>query len=98
TPEQVALGQSRYNQGAADDATRVACASCHGLANGVDHSPLFSSFWTDQQLIEMVETGRIEFGDGEAYEARGVNHVFNLTEEERAGVAAYLRSLTPSGF
>jgi mono/diheme cytochrome c family protein len=87
----VTAGASRYTMGAAG---APACAGCHGLANGVDHSPLQLAYYADEDILAAITTGK--YPDG--YELRGVQHAFMLAEGERAGIVPYLRSLPPRGF
>lgn len=91
----VAAGSKRYNN--PDDATaaqRSACVGCHGLANGVDHSPLQMAYYADDEILSAITTGM--YPDG--YTLRGVNHAWNVTDAEKAGIVPYLRSLAPRGF
>jgi len=92
---QVTAGEMRYvNPDDASGAQRNACASCHALANGVDHSPLALAFYDDESILAAITTGT--YPDG--YVLRGVNHMWNLTDAERPGIVPYLRSLQPRGF
>ena len=98
TVDQVAAGRQRYNMPAnPDEAARKACASCHALANGVDHSPNWLSPLGDAEILGAIRTGVYEF-EGGRYELRGVNHAFDLTDAEAQGIVPFLRSLPPRGF
>lgn len=88
-----ALGDVRYHDPADPGPTRVACASCHESADGPDHSPLTASVYGDDDLLAIITTGR--FPDNLTL---SVQHRWDLTSEERVGIAAYLRSLPPRGF
>jgi hypothetical protein len=94
-PTVVAAGAMRYNQPAdANAPQRTACASCHMLANGVDHSPLQMAFFADAEILSAITTGM--YPDG--YTLMGVNHAWNVTDPEKEGIVPYLRSLPPKGF
>jgi hypothetical protein len=91
----VAAGETRYNM--PENPTgeqRNACVSCHGLANGVDHSPLQMSFYADDEILAAITTGM--YPDG--YVLTGVNHAWNVSAAEKQGIVPYLRSLPPKGF
>jgi hypothetical protein len=94
-PDDVAAGAQRYNDPANPNATtRIACQECHGGPDGVDHTPLATSYFTDADLLQII-------GDGvypEGGEVNGGNHHWNLTAAEAAGIVPYLRSLHPRGF
>ena len=91
----VAEGSKRYNNpDNAAEAQRDACVGCHGLANGADHSPLQMAYFADDEILSAITTGA--YPDG--YELRGVNHAWNVTDAEKAGIVPYLRSLAPRGF
>ena len=90
----VAAGAARYTTDDPAGGQRVACISCHGLANGVDHSPLQMAYYADDEILSAITTGM--YPDG--YTLRGVNHAWDVTDAERAGIVPYLRSLVPRGF
>ncbi|MCG8420342.1 MAG: hypothetical protein MJE77_20610 [Proteobacteria bacterium] len=100
TPAQTALGKTRYENPANPGVTRTACAGCHALATGADHSPTMLAVAPDAPIVTAIETGEYPAFevDGEKYETyklRGVAHKYNLTDEEKVGIIAYLRSLEP---
>lgn len=86
-----AVGERRYNMPADTSGPRAACASCHGVTNGVDQSPTIQSSYTDDDLLSAITTGK--YKDGSAL--RGVDHAMNLTAVEKQGIVAYLRALPP---
>jgi hypothetical protein len=91
----VSTGEKRYNMPDNPTGTqRNACVSCHGLANGVDHSPVAMAYYADDEIISVVTTGM--FPDG--YVLQGVNHAWNFTDAEKQGIVPYLRALPPKGF
>jgi len=95
TPADVTAGETRYNTPEnPTGAQRTACISCHGLANGVDHSPVRMSYFADDEILQAITTG--EYPDG--YVLHGVNHAWNVSAAEAKGIVPYLRSLTPKGF
>jgi len=97
TAANVTAGDKRYNT--PDNATaaqRNACAGCHKLANGVDHSPVAMSSYTDDEILSAITTGAYPGPDG--YKLMGVNHAWNLTDAEKPGIVPYLRTLPPRGF
>lgn len=69
---------------------RAACASCHGLTNGVDPSPGSLSSHTDD-IISAITTGKYQSGRA----LRGADHAMNLTDAEKLGIVPYLRALSP---
>jgi hypothetical protein len=70
------------------------CAGCHELSNGVDHSPTWLAFYADADVLAAVTTGK--YADGRVL--KGVNHKWELTDAEKTGILAYLRSIPPKGF
>ena len=112
TPAQVAAGQARYNGNGTGD--RVSCASCHQQAGGVDHSPTEMAHHDDDALLTVITEGHYpdlcvtDEGDECTCGTSGcetepgyvlsVEHQWNLTEDEAAGIVPYLRSLAPRGF
>jgi hypothetical protein len=101
----VAAGKARYETGG-PEANRVACASCHATADGVDHSPLKMAGFEDAVVLGVIEnatypastTGRAVASD---YAPKGPleleAHKWNLSDQERVGVLAHLRSLPLGG-
>ncbi len=95
TAADVTAGAKRYTMpDNAAAAQRTACASCHALGNGVDHSPLKMAYFADDEIQSAITTGK--YPDG--YELHGVNHAWNLAGAEVTGIVPYLRSLPPKGF
>jgi mono/diheme cytochrome c family protein len=100
TAEQTALGKRRYTSPENPGASRVACAGCHQLANGVDHTPSEMASAPDDMLIQVIERGEypartIRGRERPPYVLEGVMHMWNLTADERRAIVAYLRSLPP---
>lgn len=94
-PADVAVGDARYNDPAnPNDTTRIACQECHGGAEGVDHTPLATSWRDDAEMLQIISDGTYPEGG----EVNGGNHHWNLTTAEAAGIVPYLRSLQPRGF
>ena len=101
TAANVTAGDKRYNT--PDNATaaqRNACAGCHKLANGVDHSPVALSSYKDDEILSAITTGAYpKEADGTpGYVLTGVNHAWNLTDAEKPGIVPYLRTLPSRGF
>lgn len=103
--DDVAVGKARYETGGPEP-SRVSCASCHAKPDGVDHSPLKMAGFEDQTILGVIQeatyppspTGRAVTSD---YTPKGplsfAEHKWNLTEAEKAGVIAHLRSLPLGG-
>lgn len=101
----VAAGKARYETGG-PEAARVACASCHAKPDGVDHSPLKMAGFDDATILGVIqeatyppsETGRAVVSD---YAPKGplsfAGHKWDLTDAEKVGVLAHLRSLPLGG-
>jgi hypothetical protein len=91
----VAVGDERYNDPVnPNDTDRIACQDCHGGPDGVDHTPLATSYRDDAEMLQIIADGTYPEGG----EVNGGNHHWNLTEAEAAGIVPYLRSLQPRGF
>jgi hypothetical protein len=101
----IAAGKARYEVGGTEP-NRVPCASCHQKPDGVDHSPLKMAGFDDDIILGVVQnatyppssTGRAVSSD---YAPRGplsfAEHKWNLTDAEKVGVLAHLRSLPLGG-
>lgn len=112
TSEQVTAGEARYTTDGADD--RQACASCHQEAGGADHTPTEMAFHDDAALLVVVTEGHYPdqclTDEGEPCSCGtdgcslvpgyvlSVDHSWNLSETEAAGIVPYLRSLPARGF
>ena len=112
TSEQVSAGETRYHTDGADD--RRACASCHEAAGGADHTPTEMAFHDDASLLVVITEGHYpdecrtdegepcSCGSGGCEVVPGyvlsVDHTWDLSESEAAGIVPYLRSLPPRGF
>jgi hypothetical protein len=105
TDEDLAVGKARYETASTDPA-RPPCASCHAKAGGVDHSPLKMAGFDDATILGVIQdatypasaTGQRTTSD---YAPQGpltfAGHKWNLTEPEKRGIIAHLRSLPLGG-
>ena len=92
TTENYTVGDARYNSEEAG--ARVACASCHQQAGGVDHSSNWLAYFDDANILSAIETA--VYGDG--YALQFAEHKYDLTEAEKIGIMSYLRALPPKGY
>lgn len=88
-----ATGQTRYKTGGTD--ARRPCAGCHESPTGVDHSSRWLSPFDDQDVLSAIQTG-VYSSDG--WVLSSVEHKWELTEDEKTGIMAYLRGLPPKGY
>lgn len=95
TAQDFNVGQTRYKTGGTGD--RQPCAGCHEKPDGWDHSPYWLAIVPDEEVLGAIQTGEYVFEDGTIKLNKG-NHKWNLTEEEKTGILAYLRGLPPKGF
>lgn len=98
-------GKARYETGP-PDGDRRPCASCHAKPDGVDHSPLKMAGFDDDVILGVIQnatypaspSGRSVASD---YAPQGPlefkDHKWNLTDQEKVGVLAHLRSLPLGG-
>ncbi len=105
TDTDLAVGKARYETASIDPA-RPPCASCHAKAGGVDHSPLKMAGFDDPTILGVIQdatypastTGQRTTSD---YAPRGplmfTGHKWNLTDPEKTGILAHLRSLPLGG-
>ena len=94
SPAQIEKGKKRYfDPDNANVTNRPSCASCHTKPDGHDQSPMSIMIWSDEQVLRAITTGR--YSDEVILT---VDHQWNLTSEEAAGIVGYLRSLPPHGF
>jgi mono/diheme cytochrome c family protein len=90
-------GQARFYVPADPGGARTACADCHnGVSTGLDFGNDLTARqdlerFTDEEILAAIETGA--FPDGRVLQ--GVDHRWDLTAAERAGIAPFLRSITP---
>jgi hypothetical protein len=89
TPEENAVGKQRYTNSQEGDPP---CQSCH--ATGPDHSPTQTDADTDEQVMASFLTGV----DPEGVPIPTPRHTWNVTEPQKRGLVAYLRSLEPRGY
>ncbi len=96
TSAQVAIGQTRYKEGEGD-ANRRPCAGCHDQGEGPPHNPAWVAELSDDEVLHSVQVGSYEWNN-KTYELNNGNHKWNLTDEEKKGILAYLRSIDPDNF
>lgn len=106
TEAQWEAGKRRYTT-ALDD-KNPACEICHAEGKGPNHTPSEVDRDEDGDLIQIITTGvdpednpeePARIADRKEFEAilRGFDHMWQVTEEEKVGLVAYIRSLTPKG-
>ena len=88
-----AVGQARYKTAGTD--ARQPCAGCHEKPDGADHSPSWLAFFEDDDVLAAIQTAVYA---SDKYEVNNGNHKWNLTEDEKGGIMAYLRGLPPRGY
>ncbi|MBX3226205.1 MAG: hypothetical protein KIT84_28470 [Labilithrix sp.] len=104
TDEQVVLGKARYDTDATNGAepARKPCADCHTKPEGVDHSPLKMAGFDDPTILGVIQDATYPDGGAgssttSAFRPSGpltlTTHKWGLTEPEKDGILAYLRSL-----
>ena len=107
TDADLAAGKARYTT-ASTDGARAPCIQCHARDGGVgvDHSPLKMGGFDAPAILGVIERATYpESPTGQSitssFSPRGplsfAQHRWNLTDAERAGVVAYLRSLPLGG-
>lgn len=101
TDEDITLGKARYETGGTTS-DRPACASCHQKPGGVDHSPLKMAGFDDPTILGVIQNATYpEKTTGGSttspYAPKGplsfTGHKWNLTDPEKNGILAHLRSL-----
>jgi len=107
TDEQVTLGKARYeNADPSNDPARPACAGCHQKPGGVDHSPLKMAGFDDPTILGVIQNATYPASSTgqsttSAYAPTGplslATHRWNLTDPEKDGILAHLRSLPLGG-
>jgi hypothetical protein len=109
--DDVTIGTKRYeNPDPPNDATRPSCASCHQKPGGVDHSPLKMAGFDDPTILGVIQDGTYPANaTGQSTTSdfaptgpltnlpAGVTHHWNLTDPEKTGILAHLRSLPLGG-
>jgi hypothetical protein len=107
TDDQLAVGKARYET-PSTDAARPPCLSCHVKDGGIgaDHSPLTMAGFDDATILGVIQnatfppspTGQ---STTSAFAPRGplafTGHKWNLSDAEKVGIVAYLRSLPLGG-
>lgn len=105
TDEQLRLGKARYEDASSDPA-RPPCASCHAKAGGVDHSPLKMAGFDDPTILGVIQDATYPASPSgqsttSAFAPAGPlkfnGHKWNLTDPEKEGILAHLRSLPLGG-
>jgi hypothetical protein len=102
TPEQYAEGEKRYTMTL--NADNPACKECHAPGKGPDHTSTELDADPDSQIQNTFLTGvdpegrPIKDNSEFANLLKGKTHKWTVTETERAGLLAYLRSLPPMGY
>ncbi len=92
TPEQTAAGRVRYTAAVEGATPSPSCASCHRAEGGRNHSPFFTSQYTDAGILSSVETGT---NSDDQYKLKVTHLQTFATPEAKAGIVPYLRSLNP---
>jgi hypothetical protein len=104
------VGKARYeNPDPNNDPARPPCASCHQKPGGVDHSPLKMAGFDDDVILGVIQnatypaspSGQSITSDfsptGPLTLPANVTHKWNLTDPEKVGILAELRSLPLGG-
>ena len=100
--EQHAAGKARYMQG--PNMMNPACNECHAKGKGPDHTPTEVDADTDEEIWNTFTKGedpehrKIDYEGNFTKLLAGYNHMWQVTEVEKIGLVAYLRSLPPFGF
>jgi hypothetical protein len=95
-------GKNRYAMG--PDEQNPPCKECHAPGKGPDHTPTELDADNDEEIRNTFVTGKDPEGRPVDYEMeytmllKGYNHMWKVTEDEKVGLVAYLRSLTPMHF
>jgi hypothetical protein len=101
----LAVGKARYETPSMDPA-RQPCASCHAAAAGVDHSPLKMAGFDDPTILGVIQNATYPASTAgqrttSDYSPRGplmfTGHKWNLSDPEKTGILAHLRSLPLGG-
>jgi hypothetical protein len=99
--DQLRIGKERYDTASTDPA-RPPCASCHAQPDGVDHSPLKMAGFDDPTILGVIQEATYPANPKggsttSAFSPKGPlkfnAHKWNLSDPERDGILAYLRSL-----
>lgn len=105
TDDQLKVGKARY-EAASTDPARPPCASCHTKAGGVDHSPLKMAGFDDATILGVIENATYPVSPtGQATTSgfsptgplKFTGHKWNLSDAEKDGILAHLRSLPLGG-
>jgi Big-like domain-containing protein len=102
TTQQYEDGMKRYVNGL--DAANPACKECHAPGKGPDHTATELDADPDSQVQNTFLTGvdpedrPIKDNSEFANLLKGKSHMWTVTESEKVGLVAYLRSLPPMGY
>ncbi|HET9953728.1 MAG TPA: Ig-like domain-containing protein [Polyangiaceae bacterium] len=102
TTQQWDAGHTRYTTAA--DANNPECIACHSKNAGPDHTPTEVDADPDTEIQNTFLTGvdpegrPIKDNSEFAYLLQGKNHTWKVTDAEKSGLVAYMRSLEPSGW
>lgn len=95
-------GETRYKSGG--DNGDPACTRCHAGGAAIDHSPATMASAKDGDLSTIIQSGLkpgpspITGVSCDGCSALAKQHRWSVSDEERRGLIAYLRSLAPRGF
>ena len=102
TTQQYADGEKRYMTSL--DADNPACKECHAPGKGPDHTATELDADPDSQVQNTFLTGvdpedrPIKDNSEFSNLLKGKSHKWKVTESEKIGLVAYLRSLPPMGY
>lgn len=107
TDAELAAGKARY-MNASPDAARTPCIQCHAREGGVgvDHSPLKMGGFDSPAILGVIEAATYPASPTgqsitSSFAPKGPlsfsQHRWNLSETEKEGIVAYLRSLPLGG-
>lgn len=102
TTQQYADGEKRYMTSL--DADNPACKECHAPGKGPDHTATELDADPDSQVQNTFLTGvdpedrPIKDNSEFSNLLKGKSHKWSVTESEKVGLVAYLRSLPPMGY
>jgi hypothetical protein len=92
TAEELAAGKVRYEIGGTRENEKP-CASCHAKADGRDHSPTLMSWYSDAEILSVVEDAKYPAGEKPEQPLQFEGHRWALTEIEKNGIIGHLRML-----
>ena len=81
----------------------LSCKNCHGsgaMALSVEHTPQQTGGYSDDDLVQIFTMGMkpptAGWKSGIPMQLYTLLHTWSATEEEKRGLVAYIRSLTPA--